>query len=96
MLDPTILKDNLEALELNISRRNLKIDVNQLIALNEERKSLRFEAEQKRSQQKELGKQIANAHEEKKEELLNSDALFNNSSFSFSLAFAICLPNSFC
>ena len=28
--------------------------------------------------------------------LLNSDALSNNSSFSFSLAFAICLPNSFC
>jgi seryl-tRNA synthetase len=78
MLDPTILKDNLEALELNISRRNLKIDVNQLIALNEERKSLRFEAEQKRSQQKELGKQIANAHEEKKEELLNKASELSN------------------
>ena len=34
---------------------------NHLISLNEERKSLRFDAEQKRSQQKELGKQIANA-----------------------------------
>ena len=61
MLDPAILKDNLEVLESNISRRNLDIDVNHLISLNEERKSLRFNAEQKRSQQKELGKQIANA-----------------------------------
>ena len=54
MLDPTILKDNIEVLKSNISRRNLKIDLNQLISLNEERKSLRFDAEQKRSQQKDI------------------------------------------
>ena len=66
MLDPAILKDNLEVLESNISRRNIEINVNHLIALNEERKSLRFDAEQKRSQQKELGKQIANANENEK------------------------------
>ena len=71
MLDPAILKDNLEVLESNISRRNLDIDVDHLISLNEERKSLRFNAEQKRSQQKELGKQIANTHKNEKEELLN-------------------------
>ena len=58
MLDPSILKDNLEVLESNISRRNLTIDVNYLISLNEERKSLRFDAEQKRSQKKDLGKKI--------------------------------------
>ena len=71
MLDPAILKDNLEVLESNISRRNIDVDVNHLISLNEERKSLRFNAEQKRSQQKELGKQIANADKNEKEELLN-------------------------
>ena len=78
MLDPSILKDNLEILELNISRRNLKIDVNHLISLNEERKSLRFDAEQKRSQQKELGKQIANADENEKEDLLNKASELSN------------------
>ena len=52
MLDPAILKDNIEDFKLNISRRDLKIDVNLLISLNDERKSLRFDAEQKRSQQK--------------------------------------------
>ena len=81
MLDPAILKDNLEVLESNISRRNIEIDVNHLIALNEERKSLRFDAEQKRSQQKELGKQIANANENEKEELLNKASELSNSSF---------------
>jgi len=78
MLDPAILKDNLELLESNISRRNLEIDVNHLISLNEERKFLRFNAEQKRSQQKELGKQIANADENEKEDLLNKASELSN------------------
>ncbi len=71
MLDPVLLKDNIEILKLNISRRNLDVDIDFLIKLNEERKKLRFEAEQKRSNQKELGKEIANADKEKKEDLLN-------------------------
>ena len=78
MLDPSLLKDNLEVLESNISRRNLKIDINHLVSLNEERKSLRFDAEQKRSQQKDLGKQIANAEGSEKEELLNRAAELSN------------------
>ena len=78
MLDPAILKDNIEVLKSNISRRNIKIDVNQLISLNEERKSLRFDAEQKRSQQKELGKQIAIADQSEKEELLSKATELSN------------------
>ncbi len=78
MLDPAILKDNLEVFESNISKRNLEIDVNHLISLNEERKSLRFNAEQKRSQQKDLGKQIANADENEKEDLLNKASELSN------------------
>ena len=78
MLDPAILKDNLEVLESNISRRNLDIDVSHLISLNEERKSLRFNAEQKRSQQKELGKQIANADNSEKEKLLDKASELSN------------------
>jgi len=78
MLDPAILKDNLEILESNISRRNLDIDVSHLISLNEERKSLRFNAEQKRSQQKDLGKQIANADNSEKRELLEKASKLSN------------------
>ncbi len=78
MLDPLILKDNLELLKSNISRRNLKIDVEHLISLNEERKTLRFDAEQKRSQQKDLGKQIANANESEKEKLLSKATELSN------------------
>ena len=71
MLDPALLKENTEILKLNISRRNLDVDIDFLIKLNEERKKIRFEAEQKRSNQKELGKEIASADKEKKEALLN-------------------------
>ena len=78
MLDPLILKENLELLKSNISRRNLKIDVEHLISLNNERKTLRFDAEQKRSQQKELGKQIANANESEKEKLLSKATELSN------------------
>jgi len=78
MLDPAILKDNIEVLESNITRRNLKIDISHLISLNEERKSLRFDAEQKRSQQKDLGKQIANSNKSEKEELLTKATELSN------------------
>lgn len=70
MLDPNLLKDNIEILEKNINRRGLDVNLDNLIKLNEERKSARFDAEQKRSEQKEMGKQIANSSKEEKEELL--------------------------
>ena len=70
MLDPNLLKENIEILEKNINRRGIDVDLDNLIKLNEERKSARFEAEQKRSEQKEMGKQIANSSKEEKEELL--------------------------
>lgn len=70
MLDPNLLKDNIEILEKNINRRGLDIDLDNLIKLNEERKSARFDAEKKRSEQKEMGKQIANSSKKEKEELL--------------------------
>ena len=70
MLDPNLLKDNIKILEKNINRRGLDVDLDNLIKLNEERKSARFDAEQKRSEQKEMGKQIANSSKDEKEELL--------------------------
>jgi seryl-tRNA synthetase len=78
MLDPGLLKDNLEALKINILRRNLDVDIDFLINLNDERKKLRFEAEQKRAEQKEIGKAIATADEESKEALLSKASDLSN------------------
>ena len=71
MLDPAILKNDIESLELNIERRNLDIDLKELTARDELRRELRFEAEKLRSEQKTLGKQIASADEKTKNELLD-------------------------
>ena len=71
MLDPAILKNDIESLELNLERRNLDIDLKELAALDELRRELRFEAEKLRSEQKTLGKQIASADEKTKNELLD-------------------------
>ena len=78
MLDPALLKNDLETLKLNISRRNLNVDIDFLINLNEERKKLRFEAEQKRSEQKEIGKEIATADDKSKENLLSQASNISN------------------
>ena len=74
MLDPNLLKENKELLELSLSKRNKVIDLTQLEKLNEERKSIRFEAEQKRAEQKEIGKLIAAASSDEKEKLLKKAA----------------------
>lgn len=74
MLDPNLLKENKELLELSLSKRNKVIDLTHLEKLNEERKSIRFEAEQKRAEQKEIGKLIAAASSEEKENLLEKAA----------------------
>jgi len=70
MLDPNLLKENIDLLELSLTKRNLKIDLSKLEELNEERKSIRFEAEQKRAEQKEIGKLIASASVDEKAKML--------------------------
>ena len=59
MLDPLLLKNDLDSLKDNLKRRNLDVDLEQLIELDESRRKLRFEAEKLRADQKSLGKDIA-------------------------------------
>ena len=74
MLDPLLLKNDLDSLRNNLKRRNLEIDLEQLIKLDESRRKLRFEAEKLRADQKSLGKDIANAKPKEKEALLEKAA----------------------
>ena len=78
MLDPQILKNELDVFKNNIKRRGLNVDVDLLISMNEERKALRFEAENKRSEQKEIGKQIALSSPEEKKNLLEQASLLSD------------------
>ena len=67
MLDPLLLKNDLDSLKDNLKRRNLDVDLEQLIELDESRRKLRFEAEKLRADQKSLGKDIANAEPKEKD-----------------------------
>ena len=70
MLDPQILRKNLELLKDNINRRGLDIDINFLVEQDEKRRKVKFEDEQVRSEQKSIGKEISQTEGSQKKELL--------------------------
>ena len=70
MIDPQLLKTNIEAIEENIRKRDLNIDLDKLKLLDESRRALKFESEKLRAEQKKLGKEIASASEKDKVILL--------------------------
>tara|TARA_B100000902_G_scaffold373842_1_gene402229 strand:+ start:2936 stop:4192 length:1257 start_codon:yes stop_codon:yes gene_type:complete len=70
MLDPQILRKNIDALKDNIDRRGLDVDVEFLVEQDEKRRKIKFEAEQARSEQKNIGKEISQSEGAQKEELL--------------------------
>ena len=70
MIDPQLLKTNIEAIEENIRKRDLDIDLDKLKLLDESRRALKFESEKLRAEQKKLGKEIASASEKEKVILL--------------------------
>ncbi len=70
MIDPQLLKTNIEAIQENIRKRDLNIDLDKLKLLDESRRALKFESEKLRAEQKKLGKEIASASEKEKVILL--------------------------
>ena len=70
MLDSQILKSNLKEFNENLKKRDISINVDLLIELDEKRRKAKFQAEQVRAEQNKLGKEIAKADKEEKEELL--------------------------
>ena len=79
MIDPNILKDNTEILEENIKRRKLDISLEELITLDELRRKGKNEADEIRSQQKKLSKEIPSLKGAKKEEALEEAGALSNS-----------------
>ncbi len=74
MLDSQILKNNIEEFNENLKKRDLDVDTNLLIELDENRRKAKFEAEQIRAEQNKLGKEIAKAENKEKENLLKKAA----------------------
>ena len=84
MLDSQILKNNLKEFNENLKKRDISINVDQLLALDEKRRKAKFEAEQIRAEQNKLGKEIAKAEKKEKEELLKKAAELSDSFKSLS------------
>tara|TARA_B100000941_G_scaffold229672_1_gene172042 strand:+ start:590 stop:1840 length:1251 start_codon:yes stop_codon:yes gene_type:complete len=74
MLDSQILKNNIEEFNENLKKRDIDVDTSLLIELDENRRKAKFEAEQIRAEQNKLGKEIAKAENEEKENLLKKAA----------------------
>jgi seryl-tRNA synthetase len=67
MIDPRLLRDDPEAIRASLARRGSKVDLDSLIALDAELRTMRQEAEELRSRQKETGREIAGLEGEAKE-----------------------------
>ena len=78
MIDPQLLKTNIEAIEENIRKRDLNIDLEKLKLLDESRRAAKFESEKLRAEQKKLGKQIASSSEIEKSSLLEKAEKISN------------------
>ena len=79
MINPNILKDNREILEENIKRRKLDVSLEELITLDELRRKAKIEADEIRSKQKKLSKEIPSLKGAKKEEALEEAGALSNS-----------------
>jgi seryl-tRNA synthetase len=67
MIDPRLLRDDPEVIRTSLARRGSKVDLDSLIALDAELRTMRQEAEELRSRQKETGREIAGLEGEAKE-----------------------------
>ncbi|VAW03318.1 Seryl-tRNA synthetase [hydrothermal vent metagenome] len=59
MIDITILRERPEELERSLARRGVEIDLDRLVALDQQRRAIRAQAEELRAKQKEIGKTIS-------------------------------------
>ncbi len=78
MIDPQLLKTNLKAIEENLRKRDLNIDLDKLKLLDESRRASKFESEKLRAEQKKMGKEIASASEKEKAILLEKAEKISN------------------
>jgi seryl-tRNA synthetase len=79
MLDQQILRNNIDILKGNLERRGLNIDIDFLVQQDEKKRAIKFEAEQAKSEQNNIGKKISQADGAEKEELLKKATILSES-----------------
>jgi seryl-tRNA synthetase len=85
MLDPQILNKNLEEFKENLQKREIELDLDVLIELDDKRRKAKFEAEQVRAEQNKLSKEIAKSDKKTKDDLLPKATRFEDPLLSTSI-----------
>ena len=94
MLDVALLRRDPERLADSFRRRGLDVDLDALIALDEERREARAKAEEIRAAQNKMGKEISKLSGDEKEKAIN-EATFLAENYKFTLARAEDLDEQF-
>ncbi len=61
MLDIKFIRDNVEIVKMAVVKKNMKVDIDRLIAVDDERRSLMSSLEEKKAEQNKVSKEIASA-----------------------------------
>ncbi len=72
MLDPKYIQENLEIVKEGARKKNVKVDIDYWIQLDNERKQKKGKLDEKRSEQNKISKKISLAEGEEKENLIKS------------------------
>ncbi len=70
MLDPKFIRENLEEVKEAVRKKRVEVDVDRWLELDEQRKKLQQELEEKKAEQNKASAQIAQASDEKKKKLI--------------------------
>ncbi|MEK7101148.1 MAG: serine--tRNA ligase, partial [Patescibacteria group bacterium] len=72
MLDIHFIRENKELVQMGARKKHIEVDIDRLIAVDDERKALRTELDAKRAEQNRASFNIVNIQGEEKEKLLES------------------------
>lgn len=72
MLDPKYIRENVEAVKEGARKKRVEVDIDGWIVLDDERKNIQGELDQKRSEQNKISKEIGMVEGEEKQKLIDS------------------------
>jgi seryl-tRNA synthetase len=71
MLDPKFIKENIELVKDGARKKNVEVDIDQWIFLDDTKKKIQQNLDEKRAEQNKISKEIGNAKNEEREKLIS-------------------------
>jgi seryl-tRNA synthetase len=70
MLDPKFIRENLELVKEGARKKRVEVDIDHWVELDDQRKKIQTELDQKRAEQNQASKEIGQASPEEREKLI--------------------------